>query len=68
MEDLTKYTPTELLKMVNDTKSSHDELKTEILRQLEELDDIERKINENIAKLNEHEKYYVDLIDELNKR
>jgi hypothetical protein len=68
MEDLTKYSPTELLKIINDTKVKHDRLKQEIFNHLTEIDKIEIEINKKILELTEEEKYYVELVDELNKR
>ena len=68
MEDLKKYTPTELLKMVNDTKLKHDNVKQTIIDYTIEVDNLEIKINEQIAVLTELEKNYVALIEELNNR
>jgi hypothetical protein len=64
MENLTKYTPTELLKMINDTKVIHDALKQEIINYTFEVDEIEKKI-EILA---EQEKNYILLIEEMEKR
>lgn len=68
MEDLSKYTPTELLKLINDTNKSHEELKAEIVNHTMEIDRIEKLINEKIVKLMEFEKNYIDLIEEMNNR
>ena len=68
MEDLTKYTATELLKMINDINISHNLLKEELINHTFELDEIEKKINSKITILNEIEKNYIDLIEEINNR
>ena len=67
-EDLSKYTPIELLKLINDSKSKHDELKKEITDSLSELDKWENLINGKIELINEVEKKYVLLMEEFNKR
>ena len=68
MEDLTKYTPTELLKMINDIKLKHDTLKQEIIDHTFEVDELEKIINEKIINLTEYEKNYILLIEEMEKR
>lgn len=68
MEDLTKYTPTELLKMVNDIETGHTNLKKEIVEHTYEADELEKTVNEKIKKLDELEKQYVLLITEINNR
>ena len=62
MEDLSKYSPTELLKMINNTKQNHDDLKEEILKDTYAIDELEKKINEKLFRLTELEKNYVKLI------
>jgi uncharacterized coiled-coil DUF342 family protein len=68
MENLNKYTPTELLKMINDTKEKHDILKREIINLTYDVEELEKKINEKINTLSDSEKEYIDLIEELNNR
>ena len=68
MEDLNKYTPTELLKMINDFNKVHDILKQEIIDHTFDVDELEIKINQKIEKLIEIEKNYVILVEELNNR
>lgn len=68
MEDLTKHTPTELLKMINDIKLKHDILKQEIIDHTFEAEELEKKINEKIISLTEIEKNYIVLIEEMEKR
>ena len=68
MENLSKYTPTELLKMVNDNVTRHNALKQEIIDHTYEVDELEKKINEKIVILEELEKNYVELIEEMEKR
>jgi septal ring factor EnvC (AmiA/AmiB activator) len=68
MENLSGYTETELLKMINDCKAMHDTLKQEIIDMTYEVDVLEQKINARIDVLNKKEKEYVKLIEELNNR
>jgi len=68
MEDLTKYTPTELLKLINDTKKIHDNLKQEIIDYTYQADELEKIINNKINELTDTEKYYILLIEEMEKR
>lgn len=68
MEDLSKHTPTELLKMINDTKVEHDILKDNIAADTKQIDDITAVINEKLDQLTIIEKKYVRLIEELNNR
>lgn len=68
MENITKYTPTELLKLINDTKVEHDKIKQEIMDDTYLVDELEKRINEKLTVLAEVEKKYVTLIEELNRR
>ena len=68
MEDLSKYTPTELLKMINDAKTHHDILKQEIIDLTYEVEAIEERINARIDVLTAKETLYVQLVEELNNR
>lgn len=68
MEDLSKYTPIELLKMINDSKAVHENLKKEIVDLTYEVDEIESKINKKIIELTLTEQQYVALIEELTNR
>ena len=68
MENLTKYTPTELLKLINDTKKNHDSLKQEIIDYTYQFDELEKTINNKINELSNAEKYYILLIEEMEKR
>ena len=68
MEDLSKYTPTELLKMINDSVVEHEKIKQEIINHTVEVDELEIKINNKIALLELQEKNYVSLVEELNNR
>ena len=61
MEDLKKLTPTELLKLANDTSKLHQELKEEIIQKTYEVDEM-------VKKLTELEKRYVEIIEEVNNR
>jgi uncharacterized coiled-coil DUF342 family protein len=68
MENLKENTPTQLLKLINETKDNHDRLKQEIIDDTFKMDELEKTINEKINKLDELEKRYVTLIEELNSR
>ena len=68
MEDLSKYTPTQLLKMVNDTKAKHETLKGEIVEHTNDFDSLVVKINEKLEILSQVEKHYIELIEELNNK
>jgi len=68
MEELNKYTPIELNKMINDVKEKHDKLKQEVVDYTYELDKLEKKMNEKIVIINELEKNYIELIEEITSR
>lgn len=63
MENLSGYTRTELQVMGNDIKLRHDKLKNEIITDTYEMEEIEKRINEKIAKMQELEKEYVEIIE-----
>ncbi len=65
---LKEKTPTELLKITNDLKKRHDEIKLEIDRLLGVVDDIGLEIEENIKELTEIEEIFVEIINELENR
>ena len=65
MEDLSKYTKTELLKMANDIKAKHDALKQDIIADTIIMDELEKKVNEKIGVLTELEKNYVNIIEQI---
>lgn len=68
MEDLNKYTTTELLKIINDTSIEHNKIKKETINLTFELDKIEKEINNKLLILTTIEKKYVELIEEYSKR
>jgi septal ring factor EnvC (AmiA/AmiB activator) len=68
MENLSGYTPIELLKMSNDITEKHNALKQEIINHTIEVDELEKKINEKLAILDQLEKNYVAIMEELNNR
>jgi septal ring factor EnvC (AmiA/AmiB activator) len=67
MEDLTKLTPTELLKMGNDIKAQHDKLKENILADTYEMEKLEISINEKAKQLEELEQNYVEIVEMITK-
>ena len=68
MKELSTYTPTELLKLLNDTKEKHEQTKKEIEEATYQIDELEIVINDKIAALTEMETQYVLLIEEMDKR
>jgi hypothetical protein len=68
MEDFKNYTPTELLKMINDSKAEHEKIKQEIIDYTYQLDELEVVVNNKINELTAVEKLYIDLIEELTNR
>ena len=68
MENLNKYTPIELNKMLNEIKVKHDTLKQEIINYAFEAEELEKKINEKLDLLSEAENFYIKLIEEMEKR
>ena len=68
MENLSGYTETQLLKMINDSKAEHETLKKEIIDHTFQVDELEKIINNKINDLAQIEKIYVVLIEELNNR
>jgi hypothetical protein len=68
MENLSGYTPTQLLKMINDCKVKHETLKQEINGFVDEVKILEMKINASIDVLTKSEREYVELIEELSNR
>ena len=68
MENLSGYTETQLLKMINDSKAEHETLKKEIIDHTFQVDELEKIINNKINDLAQIEKNYVVLIEELNNR
>ena len=68
MENLSKYTPTELLKFVNETEKEHIDLKEEIIIHTHEVEKLEKIINEKLNKLVQLEEKYIKLVEEINNR
>ena len=68
MKDLKKYTPTELLKMINETKDNHNNLKEEIVSDTYKMDELEKNINSKLDILDKYEKDYITLLEEINSR
>ena len=66
--DLKQKTPTELLKLSTDTKNQHDKVKEDITTLLELYEKISVEINNKIDELNEVEKLYVNIVEEIESR
>jgi hypothetical protein len=68
MKNYTTLTPTELLKLINDTKFDHENIKNEILNSIKIVEENENLINIKLEDLKLLEDKYVLLIEEFNKR
>jgi len=68
MNELSNYSPTEILKFINDLKTNHELLKNEVFKLLDDIDQIEIIINNKIVELKDIEKNYTILIEELTNR
>lgn len=66
MED-QKLTPTELLKKANDVKARHDALKQDIIADTNEIERLEKQLNDKVEELQNLEKNYVEIIEILNQ-
>jgi len=66
MENLNKYSPTQLLKLSNDICTEHEILKKDIVNITFEIEELENTLNMKAQKLQELEKNYVDIIEKLN--
>lgn len=65
---ISTLTPTELLKLINDFKAKHEELKKEIIEHTFEIENIENLINQKVDRITNIENDYVLLMEELNNR
>lgn len=68
MENLSGYTPTELLKMGNDLGTEHAAIKEAITKKTYQIEELEGEINELLKKLEIVEKQYVEIIEEIDNR
>lgn len=68
MEDLSKYTPTELLKIGNDIKSRVEMVKKSIIDDSYLIDDAQARINHNLVVMDDLLKVYDSIITEINSR
>jgi septal ring factor EnvC (AmiA/AmiB activator) len=67
MSDLNDYTPTELVKLSEDIKKKHSELKTNMLVLTKQIEDIEKIINENMSELVALEQLYFDIVTKIDE-
>jgi len=65
MENLSGYTPTQLLKISNDICVKHEALKKEIIADTYKLEELEINLNEKARQLEELEKNYVEIIEKI---
>ncbi len=65
---LNNITPTELLKLINESQKQHEELKKEIIDHTFEIQNIETLIKSKVELLTNIEEKYITLIEELNNR
>lgn len=68
MENLTKCTPTELLKIGNDIVAKHEALKMDIINDSILIEELQKKINDKLKQLDDLEKNYVLVVEEINNR
>lgn len=68
MKNLSEYTSTELLKISNDIKVSHETLKQELIVDTFSLQELEEKLNKKLVLLEELENNYVLVLEEINKK
>lgn len=68
MKNLKDKTEIELQKLFNDTKESHENIKSEIVNISYEIDELSAVLNGKITELTELEKNYVLLAEEIDKR
>jgi hypothetical protein len=68
MENLSGYTPTQLLKMSNDIVAKHALIKKEIIDASYQAEELEKSINEKLMLMDELEKNYVTIVEEMNKQ
>jgi hypothetical protein len=68
MSQFKEHTLTELLKLANDAKTMHDDIKQQIIDDTKIIDELTVKVNGKIDLLTFIEKNYVQIIDELNNR
>ena len=67
MNDLDKYTPTELLKLGDDVVKQHNQIKDDIITLTKEIDDIEETIKDKLKELEALEKLYLDIFNNIEK-
>ena len=65
MDNLEKYSKTELLKIGNDIKAEHEKLKQEIIVDIDEMTKLEIGINIKLINLELNEKNYVEIVEKL---
>lgn len=68
MENLSGHTEIQLVKLINDIKIKHDTLKQEVIGHTFEIDVLTKKVNEKLIVIEQLEKNYVELIEELSTR
>lgn len=68
MENLSGHTEIQLVKLINDIKIKHDTLKQEVIDHTFEIDVLTKKVNEKLIVIEQLEKNYVELIEELSTR
>lgn len=66
--DLSKYTPTELLKFVNDLKDNYNNIKNDITIKVDSIEQLKNEINELIIELNDIEELHQKITEELQNR
>lgn len=67
-KDYSELSMIELNNKIISTKTNHEILKERILAEINEVEELEIKINDDLQKLRIYEDEYIKLIDELNNR
>ena len=68
MKNFENLTPTELLKLINNTKNEYDNIKLKIIQHLKEYDILKKTIDDLTKNLEELEIKYVKLMEVLIKK
>lgn len=67
-KDYSELSMIELNNKIISTKTNHEIVKERILAEINEVEELEIKINDDLQKLRIYEDEYIKLIDELNNR
>ena len=68
MNEFEKYTPTELLKIINDLDAEHKKLKKAIITNADKIIELQDNVNDDLKTLAIIEELYVKISTELTER